>query len=198
MKTYTKTTTTDEPRLVIEYDNDAESPRQWDNIGVFVTKIRNYKSPDGNVGDEYLAMIATSELEPDNATEHARLIVDFLAMNDKKPKYIYPISLYEHSNVSYTLAGDGNTCQFDSGICGFYIVHENEETQDMTEDEIKDCIRGELKEYTNWCNGEVYEFTLYDNDGNIEDNGGGFYDINDIKEHLPDEWSDEDMSDYMQ
>jgi hypothetical protein len=45
-------------------------------------------------------------------------------------------------------------------------------------------------------NSEVYRFVLYDEKGEIEDSCGGFYDIEDIKEHLPEDWKDEEMSNY--
>ena len=56
MKTYKKVI--ESPRLVIEYDNDAESPRKnQDNLGYFYTKDSNYHSPDGNDSDIYQIML---------------------------------------------------------------------------------------------------------------------------------------------
>jgi hypothetical protein len=58
-------------------------------------------------------------------------------------------------------------------------------------------IKSELETYTKWANGEVYGFTLYDDKGELEDSCYGFYDIDDIKEHLPAEWKDEDLTAYI-
>lgn len=44
MKTYKETI--EKPRLVIKYDEYSESPREWSNLGYFITVDRNYNSPD--------------------------------------------------------------------------------------------------------------------------------------------------------
>jgi hypothetical protein len=38
---------------------------------------------------------------------------------------------------------------------------------------------------------------LYNEKGDIEDSCGGFYDIEDIRESLPEEFKDEDLSKYV-
>ena len=54
-----------------------------------------------------------------------------------------------------------------------------------------------MNNYNRFINGEMLMFTLYDNDGEVEDSCSGFYNIEDIKEHLPEEWSKEDLSEYL-
>jgi hypothetical protein len=55
----------------------------------------------------------------------------------------------------------------------------------------------ELEEYTKWINGEVYGFTLYNEEGEVEESVWGFYDLEAIQQNLPKEWEDENMSDYL-
>jgi hypothetical protein len=91
---------------------------------------------------------------------------------------------------------------WDSGVAGFYIVtRENIQEWDnkntMSKKKIEAIIDAELEDYTKWANGYVYCFLLYGKDGEVVDSCGGFYDINDIKDALPDEWKDEDLSDYL-
>jgi len=43
----------------------------------------------------------------------------------------------------------------------------------------------------------VYRFTLYDEDGGVEDSCCGFYDIEDIRGYLPEEWKNEDLTKYL-
>ena len=74
-----------------------------------------------------------------------------------------------------------------------------DKTQDVlgTPDElIEKCIDDELKTYTAYANGEVYYFTLYNDDGSHADSCCGFYDIEDIREHLPKSFKDEDLNNY--
>jgi hypothetical protein len=193
MKTYTKTTTKEEPRLVIEHDENAESPREWTNLGYFITQDRNYHSPDKNE-----ALQAIIKIAGDNATsqaEHMAMIKKAYQTGDKILA-IYPIVKYEHSGVSYSL---GTTHGFDYSNNGFYII--TEKTQKEVGTKKKDwekVIRQELEVYNQWCSGEVYRFTLFDKDGEVEDSCGGFYDIEDIRGHLPAEWKNEDLTAYMQ
>ena len=71
MRTYRATIT--KPRLVIEYDEDAETPRAQDNIGLFFTKESRYKSPDGNTHELYRIMLETEDEAKDTA-DHIKLM----------------------------------------------------------------------------------------------------------------------------
>jgi hypothetical protein len=191
MKTYTKTTIMEQPRLIIEYDNDADSPRTWHNLGYFVTSDGNYKSPDGTESDAYRAMMDTE----DDATDiesHMTLIKEQLP----NAIYITPVYRYEHGNVSYKR---GTANGFDYSNCGFYIVMKDND-DGLTEKDttkIEAIIDGELENYTNYVNGDVYQYTLYDEHGEIEESCSGFYDIEHIKQELPTEWKDEDLTEYL-
>jgi len=180
MKTFKRVV--EKPKLVIEHDQDSESPREYENLGVFVTSSSRYNSPDGEDNEEYRVMIDCADSS--NADEHAERIKAEL-----EAKYVFPINKYEHSCVSYSI---GTSSGFDNGVCGFYIVYE-----DISEKEAEEIINEELKTYTQWCNGEVYGFTLYDDNGEIEDSCWSFYDIEDIRDSLPKEWEDENLYDYI-
>jgi hypothetical protein len=67
----------------------------------------------------------------------------------------------------------------------------------MTAETIAEAIDAELVEYTKWVNGDVYAFTLYDENGEQVDSCGGFFDIEDIREHLPEDWKDEPLMPYL-
>ena len=194
MKTYKKITEVEKPLLVIKHDQDAESPRQWDNLGYFLTVDRNYRSPDGNASEIYNIMKETGD-EATNQDEHIKMMKKRINKEtDEKVLAIYPVVKYEHSNVKYSL---GTVKGFDYSNNGFYIV--TDKTQKLLGTPKKffeKVISQELKEYTSWANGEVYGFTLYDQDGEIKEDCWGYYNIEDIKESLPDEWKDEDLSEY--
>ena len=59
-------------------------------------------------------------------------------------------------------------------------------------------IENELDIYIKWANGEIYSFVLFDDNGNVEDSCGGFYNIDDIKECLSDDWKNENLHEYLQ
>lgn len=206
MKTYTKPI--EEPRLVIEYDGDASSPRENDNVGYFFTKESRYKSPDGNTHALYRIIMETEDEAKDTAN-HMELIKERAhdAFKASEPKdgsshdedlhiiEIHPVYRYEHGNVAYKRGEAGG---FDYSNCGFYIVTAQAISGEThTAESLAKCIDAELAEYTQWANGDVYQFTLYDEDGVEEDSCGSFYDIEDIRQHLPEEWKDEKLEDYI-
>ncbi len=198
MQTYTKQV--EEKRLVIEYDADAESPRQDDNIGHFFTKESRYKSPDGNVHELYRLMLATEDEARDTKNhielmkKAARLAFLETKNEDLHVIEIHPIYRYEHSNVVYKR---GQAAGFDYANCGFYFVTaQSLSGRTETAKSIAKAIDNELECYTQWANGEIYQFMLYDKDGDEVESAGGFYSLDDIKGYLGEEWEKENMADY--
>lgn len=191
MKTYQKTI--EAPRLVIEHDDDAINPREWSNAGLFITREKRHNSPDGINSALYDIMVVTAD-EADNVEHHAKLIA---AQSKEDVLYIVPVSRYAHGNVVYSR---GMHNGWDSGVFGFYIITKKQWEDNVgckfTEDHANKLIDGELEVYTNYANGEVYQFTLYDEHGEVVDSCGGFYDIEDIREYLPEEWAKEDLQEY--
>lgn len=207
MKTYNKTVS--KPRLVIEYDGGAESPRTFDggNVGLFFTSESRHKSPDGNTHALYRIMVETGE-EATSTDDHIERIKEaaHTAFKESAPKdgnshdeslhviEVHPVYRYEHGNVLYKRGTAGG---FDYSNCGFYFVTaEGLSGAIWDAEKIAKVIDRELEEYTAWCNGEVYQFTLYDEHGEEIDHCGGYYDIEDMREALGDEWKDEKLEDY--
>lgn len=205
MKTYTKST--EAPRLVIEHDEGAESPRHDDNIGLFFTKESRYQSPDGITHPLYQIMVETGDEARDLADHIERMEAKaHQAFKESAPKdgnshdeslhiiEIHPVYRYEHGNVVYKR---GTAAGFDYSNCGFYIVTaQSISGETHTAESIAKAIDAELEVYTSWANGEVYRFTLYDEHGEVEDSCGGYYAIEDMREALPDEWKDEPLEQY--
>lgn len=195
MKTYTKTTTTTEPLLVINYDTDTDNPREYaENLGWFLTVDYRYLSPDNN--EMMLNVIKRTGEKAKNVEEHMEMIKEELETESNvKVLAIYPINKYEHSGVAYSL---GSKSGFDYSNNGFYII--TDKTQKVLGTKKEDwekAIISELETYNKWVNGEVYRFTLYDKNGEVEDSCGGFYDIEDIREYLPKDWEKEDLQNYL-
>jgi len=191
MKTYRSTIVTDEPLLKIQYDNDVESPREWTNLGYFITCDNKYNSPDTN--DELQNIVKYTGEQAISQAEHMAMIKkDY---KTEKIIAIYPIVKYEHSGVSYSL---GEKHGFDYSNNGFYIITDKT-LKNMPEKkkEWERIIKNELETYNQWMNGEVYRFNLYDKNGELIDGCCGFYDIESIREKLPKEWKKEDLNEYI-
>lgn len=193
MRTFTKTTTTTEPLLEITREDYSSSPREWSNLGYFITVDRNYSSPDKN---ECLERIVkeTGETAEDQ-DDHIKLIKKEVDESlDEKVLEIYPVTKYEHSGINYSL---GNRNGFDCSNNGFYIITDKTVKEVGTKKEdFEKAIEQELDIYNKYCNGEVYSFVLFDEKGELIDSCGGFYDIEDIKAYLPEDWKDEDLQEY--
>ena len=194
MKTYEKTETTTEPLLKIKYDSDAESPREWSNLGYFITVDRNYHSPDENTMMEDIVK-STGNIA-DDQEHHIKLIKEEIEDTGEKVLVIYPITKYEHSLVSYRL---GTAHGYDNSNNGFYIITEKSQSDMGTKKkDFEKCINQELEVYNKWINGEVYRFELFNEKGEELEACTGFYSLDDIQDSLPDEWKDEDMKEYLE
>lgn len=193
MQTYTKKI--DASLLEIRYDNDTENPRTWNNIGYFITCDRKMSSPDKN---ETIKNIVKDT--GDYATSQAKHITAIKKRikdeTGEKVLAIYPIVKYEHGGVIWRI---GTKSGFDYSNNGFYIITDRT-LKEMPEkkSEWERIAKNELETYTRWANGDIYSFVLYDENGEVADSCGGFYDIEDIRESLPDEWKDEKLSEYLQ
>ena len=196
LKTYTKTIEVTEPRLVIQHDDNAINPRDDDdgNLGYFITVEKNRYSPDKNETLENIVKTTGDEVESQEDHKNA-IMREIEAYTKEKVVAIYPIVRYEHGGVVYKL---GTMHGFDYSNCGFYII--TDKTQKANGSKKKDfekVIKAELDMYNKYINGDVYCFILYDNEGDMIDNCGGYYDIETIRESLPKEWSKVNLSDYI-
>lgn len=197
MKTITYTEVKTKPKLEISYCDITDSPREWSNLGYFITCDRDYHSPDNDSHSKDIKSIieTTAELA-DSQERHIELIkAEIEEYENEKVLAIYPIVKYEHGGVSYSL---GTVHGFDYSNNGFYIITDKTQKEVGTEQkDFEKVIEGELDNYNKYINGEVYQFCLYDESGEVEDSCGGFYDIEDIREYLPDIWKNEELKDYL-
>jgi len=192
---YKKKVVEEKPRLEISYDEMVESPRDWSNLGYFITCDGNYSSPDNVFEGELRDWIKETGQEVASQDEHIKVIKDWFKLNtDEKVLEIYPITKYEHSGVSYSL---GDKFGFDYSNNGFYIITDKTQKEVGTDKkDFEKVIGSELEIYNKYCNGEIYRFYLHDKDGEEEDSCCGFYEVEDIRECLPKEFKDEDLMDY--
>lgn len=194
MKTYT--TTVQKPRLVIGYDEFATNPRSEDytdsNLGGFYVVSRDKMSPDDD--EQILSIIEETQYDATTTEEHMEAIKKEMAAIGQPVAAIFPINTYEHGNIVYSL---GTASGFDTSNNGFYIVTEDQaKRSDVLSKDYEKIIEQELDVYTQWANGEVYWFTLYDENGEEEISVSGIYDVEEIKDELGEEWKDENLEDY--
>ena len=184
----------EKPRLEIEYDEYSSSPREWSTLGYFITVDRNHHSPDR---DEQLeSIVSRTGDRANNQKHHIELIKKEVSEEtEHEPLLVVPISKYEHSGISYSV---GSNFGFDHSNNGFYIVtKERADMLGVDEKDFLDCIKSEVETYNTWVSGEIFCFNLYNDKGVLIDSCTGFYDIQDIMEHLPEEFRSEDLKEYL-
>ena len=131
-------------RLIVEYDESCESPREWCPAGNFITWDNRYNSPD------------------DNPFSYPQEFEEWWE-DSGKGGVCLPVYKYEHGGVAFSTGPF--SCQWDSGQVGYIyvtadeIAHEWGGVQDLL-GLAEECLTAEVETYSKWANGECYGFVL--------------------------------------
>lgn len=150
-------------RLVIEFDNDADTPRADSNLGkICIQDHRRYTFPN--------------ELDFNFAAMHED--GDMSEMEELSNRYyIFQLDCYEHSGISLWLSWSVNQCAFDTSKSIWFIAvpkvyngWDSEErthsknqgkgdvAKDLTFEEAEEIARNEMKQYTQWMNWYMFMY----------------------------------------
>ncbi len=165
--------------LNIFHDEYAESPRSYSNLGTMICFDKRYELGDEHEIDKNLFK-GWNEVEK-------YLIKNFDA------SVILPIYMYEHGGVELNTVGF--SCKWDSRQVGFIYVskrrlryeYDLKRIDRKIKDLAKDILIGEVKIYSDYLNGDVYGFSI-DEDDKI----GGFYGFDVAKNGMLEYLSEED------
>jgi hypothetical protein len=127
------------PVVTIRYDHNCSNPIEYD-FGI--------------------------RLVPFNPKHYNFVHPDELDMGDMKRNWMaFPLSYYEHGNCSWTRTGNegvGFEDQWDGRRNAGWLLLKKSEWGPATMEEFAARADNILKEYTMWCNGECYGFTIED------------------------------------
>lgn len=182
---------TDKGTLIEHCDPYPISPREYDegSGSTFLTFSSKYSSPDENIYSCFIDWLENSGIfTPSQAAkidnsyrtrnlENKAAAHKLLIGYARKQGYILlPVFFYEHSGIVYQAAesnpfGD----PFDSGSCG--VIYTSCEfvrkargimriTKKIEESE-KQFLINDVEDYSAYANGEVYEYELQDDNGNV-------------------------------
>ena len=181
-------------RLAIWNDYDSESPRAWDNLGTIYYKHGNYILGDKRISDpiDFLEeMLGISPKGIYTNHRHTELSEQFKAEHIALPVY-----LYDHGGQ--TISTTPFSYPWDSGQVGWIHVSKEKVRKEYgwknispkRKNQVLEHLRGEIKVFDQYIRGDVYGFTLTDDEGE-EDSCGGFYgddwENNGMKGHLHEE-----------
>lgn len=165
-------------RLEIVQDEYPDNPRNWDNMSTMAFYHRHY-----DIGDK-----KTMTLDECKQFINQKNVISF------------PVYMYDHSGIGFSLSNDRYpfNCPWDSGQVGWIYITKEKVKEEYsikkitkhTIDKMYKIFQKEIETYDDYCQGNVWGYTLYQDDEMI-DSCWGFYG-NDIKtngmsDHLPDD-----------
>jgi hypothetical protein len=167
---------------ITQDDDNTESPRDWDNMGTMIAFHSKYNLGDSDHGFNSRDYNGWDELQ--DAIEKANPNGEIL-----------PLYLYDHSGI--TMNTTGFSCPWDSAQVGFIVasgakIRETFGVKRLTKEvrlQALDSLRGEVEAFDQFIRGDVYRFTIEDDEGNITNSCGGFYGndpmTNGMSDHIP-------------
>ena len=202
----------------ISYNTDLDehlNPMNWDTEFNYYTWQRRYNSLQEHsyreVDDWFDAQTSEGtfyrlrekcQAEGKSLLRFLDVLCDAL---DKVGIVAFPVLCYEHSGISYYI---GNSIdRWDGSFVGFAWQYKKKLCQSYRRKRITKSVRemleknakGTLETYTQYCNGEVYDYVLYDCNGIEIDSCCGFYANTDeellslILEYIPSDIADIDF-----
>lgn len=160
-------------------DDNADSPRNWDNLGTMVCFHRGY-----DLGDK-------TDLTSDMFNGWQEL-EDYL-IKEKQAIVIAPLYLYDHSGLRIKIGGfygcglPQGHARFDSGQVGFIYVdketlrkeYNTKRITKKVKETARKVLEGEVETYDNYVSGNVYGYQVKDKEGNDIDSCWGYFGYSD-------------------
>jgi len=170
--------------LTLQQDCCAESPREWSNLGTFIMQHNRYEFGD------CIFKTNNNNISLKEDFKYHLKEVENCSINDT----IYlPVYMYDHSGV--TISTTPFNCNWDSGQIGYIYTTKksvrNEYNTKRISNKLKNTVisvlEAEINLLNDYIDGNVYCYTLYENN-EIIDSCCGFYgdDFREqMKEYLP-------------
>ncbi len=161
--------------IKVLYDDNPQSPREWDNLGTIYSNHRRY-DPDGHSIDEIIDD-ETGKLDKEFVKSHIML----------------EIYAYEHGGITISTGRGGQFSDpWDSGLFGIIAVSKEKAikeygkkicTKEVREKALK-YLEGEIETLDQYYTGDVYGYVIEDEDECEIDSCWGYYGS---------EWVDKDL-----
>jgi hypothetical protein len=162
----------DNKTLEVTQDEYPNNPRHDDNLSTMICFHNRY-----SLGDKH----TYKHQDYSGWAEMEKAII-----KNEKPAVILPLYLYDHSGI--TISTTPFSCKWDSGQIGFVFISKDKVKNDygvkrVTKKEIEKVTKvllAELETYDLYMRGEVYGYTLINENGEIEDSCFGYYGVESI------------------
>lgn len=166
-------------KLRIFYSNNPTNPREWDNLGTIAYKHREYILGEEKISDpiewleDKLNLQSKGEYSNKRLAElEKRFFKEFIAL---------PLYIYDHSGI--TMRTYPFDCRWDSSKVGYIYVSKERVRSEFgwkvispkRRKEIENYLRNEIKTFDQYLTGDVYFFSVEDENGEIVDSCNGFF-----------------------
>lgn len=160
-------------KVTLKQDPNAESPRDWDNLGTCLFFHGRY-----DLGDKDLLGIDANDY---NGFDEMQAHLESM----KGIKIVIPVYMYDHGNI--TVATTPFNCRWDSGQLGFIYATAKDITENFggkyatkaKVDRTRVILEAEIKELDTYVRGDVYGFKAKFKGEEADYCGGFFGDIAD-------------------
>jgi hypothetical protein len=161
--------------IKIYHDPDAESPREWCNLGTLICWHRRYRLGDSHQFDSPEAFLCDLAV----ASAQSDLSMDQLRDRAERKAILLPVFLYDHSGLAINTIGFH--CPWDSGQVGYvYVTLEAvrkefgaKRVTKVLREKAEDILRSEIVSYDAYLGGRVYGYVI-EQDGEEIDACWGF------------------------
>ena len=169
--------------IKLVHDHDAESPREWDNLGSMVCAHRRYRLGDENGAAKALEVIYKhlSDKQLGQIDFNANHIPDVeRALEMTGQAIMLPLYLYDHSGI--TMKTSPFSCRWDSGKVGFIFVSKDKARSELgwkhltkpRIEKLETYLDGEVESYDQYLTGNVWGYQVIEDD-EVVDSCWGFF-----------------------
>ncbi|MGS5046721.1 MULTISPECIES: hypothetical protein [unclassified Mameliella] len=161
--------------IKIYRDPDAESPREWSNLGTLICWHRRYRLGDSHEFESPEAFLRDLA----EVSDHSNRSMEQLRDRAERKAIIQPVFLYDHSGLAMNTIGFH--CPWDSGQVSYvYVTLEAVRTEfgvkrvtKALRERADDILRAEIVSYDAYLGGRVYGYVI-EQDGEEIDACWGF------------------------
>lgn len=93
--------------------------------------------------------------------------------------WAFILDCYQHGNTVWGLAGEAPQCRWDTAKAAGVLILDAKSFKrsyiNKDYESRRQWARDILKEYNDWCNGEVYRFEVFDGEGGEVDSVSGYF-----------------------
>lgn len=148
--------------IKIFHDPDAESPREWSNLGTLFCWHRRYRLGDSHQYDSPEAFLRDLA----GVSAQSQLSMGQLRERAERKAILLPVFLYDHSGLAMNTIGFH--CPWDSGQVGFvYVTLEAvrkefgvKRVTKALREQAEDILRAEIFTFDAYLGGRVYGYVI--------------------------------------